>query len=82
MNWKLAAGITVGLFGAGVTVGYVAQKRGIPQDQVGRWLVKGVVRRALRAGDAIRDVLPDQKPVRLVEALDQEPPRPATREQG
>ncbi|MES2642468.1 MAG: hypothetical protein V4850_23495 [Myxococcota bacterium] len=80
MNWKWVGSVTVGLFGAGVAVGYVAQKRGIPQDQVGRWLVKGVVRRALRASDALREIVPDQKPVALTEALSQEPPRPPSRE--
>lgn len=79
MNWKWVAGITVGLFGAGVAVGYVAQKRGIPQDQVGRWLVKGAVRRVLVASDAVRDAIPNQRPVPLVEALSQDPPRPPER---
>lgn len=58
-GWKLAVGVTVGLFVAGVAVGFVANKRGIPQDQIGRWFVKGVTRRALHVVDAVRDRLPE-----------------------
>ena len=76
MNWKMAAGLTVGLFGAGVAVGYAAQKRGVPQDQIGRWVLKGVTRRVLRLTDAVRDVLPDDPPKRLADALVEPPPRP------
>ena len=76
MNWKLAAGITVGLFGAGVAVGYVAQQRGIPQSEIPRWLIKGVTRRALRLMDAARDALPDDVPVPVAEALAAPSPAP------
>ncbi|MFZ5479267.1 MAG: hypothetical protein ACOZNI_21055 [Myxococcota bacterium] len=76
MNWKWAVGITAGLFGAGVAVGYVAHKRGIPQDEIGRWLVKGATRRALRLYDSVRDVLPDEAPVPLARAIEEAPPRP------
>lgn len=76
MNWKLVGGVTAGLFGAGIAVGYAAQKRGIPQDQVARWLLKGVVRRALRMGDIARDMLPSTEPQLLAEALIASPPRP------
>jgi hypothetical protein len=69
-------GITAGLFGAGVAVGYVAQKKGVPQDQVGRWLVKGVTRRALHLVDAVRDALPDDEAQPLAHAVVSEPPRP------
>ena len=76
MNWKIAGTVTLGLFGAGVAVGYAAQKRGVPQDQIGRWVLKGVTRRVLKLTDAVRDVLPDDPPKRLADALDQPPPRP------
>ena len=76
MNWKIAAGVTVGLFGAGVALGIAAEKKGIPQDQIGRWLLKGVTRRVLRLSDAVRDVLPDDPPSALAEALRETPPRP------
>ncbi len=78
MNWKIAGAVTVGLFGAGVAVGYAAQKRGIPQDQIGRWLLKGATRRALRLSDAIRDALPDDDPKRIADAIAEPPPRPGT----
>ena len=74
MNWKVAVGVTGVLFGAGVAVGYAAQKRGIPQDQIGRWVLKGATRRALRLADAVRDVLPNEPPKRLNEALAEPPP--------
>jgi hypothetical protein len=45
---------TVGLFAAGVAVGYLANKRGIPQAEIPRWLAKGLTRRALRILDAVR----------------------------
>ena len=76
MNWKIAGTVTLGLFGAGVAVGYAAQKRGIPQDQIGRWVLKGVTRRVLRLTDAVRDVLPDEPPKRIAEAIAEPPPRP------
>lgn len=76
MTWKTAAGITLGLFGAGVAVGYAAQKRGIPQDQVGRWLLKEGIRRVLRVTDAARDLLPDDPPKRLPDVLAESAPRP------
>ncbi len=70
MNWKIAGAFTLGLFGAGVAVGYAAQKRGIPQDQIGRWLLKGATRRVLRLKDAVRDALPDGPPQRLADVLE------------
>jgi hypothetical protein len=76
MNWKVAAGVTLGLFGAGVTVGCLAQKKGIPRDQIGRWVLKGATRRILRLTDAVRDVLPNDPPRRLAESLAEPPPRP------
>lgn len=69
MRWQWVAGATVGLFAAGVTVGYVANKKGIPQDQVPRWLLKTATRRALHAIDALQELLPDQEPVPVSEAL-------------
>ncbi len=74
MKWKWAVGATVGLFAAGVAVGYVANQRGIPQDQIPRWLLKGATRRALRALDLARDLLPDADPVPVGAALDQPAP--------
>jgi hypothetical protein len=79
VNWKVFTGVTAGLFGAGIAVGFAAQKRGIPQDKVGRWLLKETTRRVLRVTDAVRDALPDEPPKRLAEALAEEPPRPAPR---
>lgn len=76
MTWKLAAGVTLTLFGAGVAVGYAAQKRGIPQDQIGRWVLKETTRRVLRLTDAVRDVLPAEPPKRLADALAESPPKP------
>ena len=76
MNWKVAAGVTLGLFGAGVAVGYAAQKKGIPQDQIGRWLLKGVTRRMMLLTDTVRDALPDAPPKRIADALAEPPPRP------
>ena len=76
MNWKLAAGVTLGLFGAGVAVGYAAQKRGIPQDQIGRWVLKGLTRRVMLLTDAVREALPDEPPKRLADAMAEAPPRP------
>jgi hypothetical protein len=73
MGWKTAIGITAGLFAAGVAVGYVANKRGIPQEAVPRWLAKGITRRALHALDAVRDLLPDSEAVPLAQALEEEP---------
>ena len=78
MNWKWAAGLTLGLFGAGVAVGYAAQQRGIPQDQISRWLLKGVTRRALVVADALYDALPDDENAQpLHDALKAAPPRPS-----
>lgn len=68
-GWKLALGVTVGLFAAGVAVGYVANKRGIPKDQVGRWLLKEATRGVLRGVDALRELAPDGDAVPLSEAL-------------
>lgn len=76
MNWKIAGAVTLGLFGAGVAVGYAAQKKGIPQDQIGRWLLKGVTRRVMLLTDAVRDALPDDPPKRIAEAIAEPPPRP------
>jgi hypothetical protein len=76
VNWKVAAGVTAGLFGVGVAVGYAAQKRGIPQDKIGRWLLKETTRRVLRVTDAVRDALPDEPPKRLEDALAETPPGP------
>lgn len=76
MNWKIAGAVTLGLFGAGVAVGYAAQKKGIPQDQIGRWVLKGVTRRVLLLTDAVRDVLPDDPPKRIADALATPSPRP------
>lgn len=76
MSWKMAAGVTIGLFGAGIVVGYEAQRRGIPQDQIGRWLVKGVTRRALWLIDAAKEALPDEPPERLKDAIAGPSPRP------
>ena len=69
MNWKWAFGITGGLFAAGIAVGYAAQKRGIPRDEVGRWALKEATRKALHAYDTVRELLPDQEPVPLSQAL-------------
>jgi hypothetical protein len=74
MRLRTVLGITGGLFVAGVAVGYVANKRGIPQDQVPRWLVKETTRKVLHLIDAVQDLLPDQPPVPVSEALGQEPP--------
>ena len=73
MRWRTAFGITTGLFVAGVAVGYVANKRGIPQNQVPRWLVKETTRRVLHLVDAVRDLTPDQPPVPVDEALGEGP---------
>ena len=70
---KWGIGITTGMFAAGIAVGYVANQRGIPQDQVPRWLVKGVTKRLLRGYDALRDLLPDGDAVPLADALEQDP---------
>lgn len=69
MSWKTATAVTIGLFGAGIAVGYAAQKRGIPQDQIGRWLLKGITRRGLWLIDAVGDALPDDPPQPLAAAL-------------
>lgn len=69
MSMKVAVGVTLGLFGAGVAVGYAAQKRGIPQDKVPRWLVKESLRRVLRVTDAVRAALPADTPKALADAL-------------
>jgi hypothetical protein len=75
-GWKVAAGVTMGMFGAGVAAGYVAHKRGVPQEQVPRWLLKEATRKALHAYDAVRDLLPDAEPVPVEEALGEPPPGP------
>lgn len=62
MNWKIAGAVTVGLFGAGVAVGYAAQKNGIRQDQIGRWALKGITRKVLLLTDAVRDALQERSP--------------------
>jgi hypothetical protein len=74
IRWKAAAAVTVGLFGAGIAVGYVAHRRGVPQDQVGRWLLKEATRKALHAYDAARDWLPDGEVLRADEALGEDRP--------
>ncbi len=74
MRWRTAFGITTGLFVAGVAVGYVANKRGIPQHEVPRWLLKEATRKVLHAMDAVRELTPDQVPVPVADALDQPPP--------
>lgn len=76
MRWRTLAGITAGLFVAGVAVGYAAHKRGIPQDQVPRWVLKGVTRRALHVIDAVHDLFPDQAPVPVAVALEEPPGEP------
>jgi hypothetical protein len=77
MRWRTAVGITVGLFAAGVALGYVAQKRGVPRDQIGRWAVKEATRKALQACDVVRDLLPDDRSaVSLRDAIAAEPTRP------
>lgn len=78
MSWKIAAGVTLGLFGAGVAVGIAAQKRGIPQDKVPRWLVKESLRRALRVSDLIQDALPGDPPKALAGALTEAGPEAPT----
>jgi hypothetical protein len=70
-GWKVAAVATVGLFGAGVAVGYVANKRGIPQEKVPRWLLKEATRQVLHAYDALQDLRPDSEPVPVEEALEE-----------
>lgn len=70
MRLRTVFGITAGLFAAGVAVGYVANKRGIPQDQVGRWLVKETTRKVLHVIDAVQELLPDQAPVPFADALE------------
>lgn len=84
MKWRWVLASTAGLFGAGVAAGVAAQKRGIPQDQVPRWLAKELLRRGLRVADAVRDELPGEHATALSEAMDQPPPRPngAPEEQG
>lgn len=72
-GWRFALGATAGLFAAGVAVGYMANKRGIPQEQVPRWLVKGLTRRALHALDAVRELLPDDDGVPITEAIGETP---------
>lgn len=71
LKWGL--GLTAGMFAAGVAVGYVANKRGIPQDDVPRWLAKGATRRLLRGYDALRDALPDTDGTPLAVVLSEEP---------
>jgi hypothetical protein len=61
-GWKMAATVTVGLFGAGVAVGYVAHKRGVPQEQVPRWLLKEATRKVLRVYDALQDARSEPAP--------------------
>lgn len=72
-GWKVAAVATVGLFGAGVAIGYTAHKRGIPRDRIGRWLLKEATREALRSLDALQELLPDAPPVPVEAALREEP---------
>ena len=76
MKWKLAAGVTVGLFAAGVALGAAAQKRGIPKDQIGRWILKGATRRVVRLTDSVRELLPDDPPKQIAEAITEPGPRP------
>lgn len=80
MKWRVAIGVTVGLFTAGVAIGYVAQKRGVPPGQIRRWAAKEATRKALHAYDALRDLLPDgETAIPLGQALAAEPPGPELR---
>ena len=77
LNWiAWLIGVPVGVFGVGTLVGHAAAKRGIPPDQIGRWLVKETTRKALAAYDDVIDVLPDQGRVPLADELKQLPPPP------
>ena len=68
-SWKWVIGTASSLFVTGVAVGYLANKNGIPQEEVGRWVLKGATRRGLRLVDALRDQVPDGATVRLASAL-------------
>jgi len=66
-------GVPVAVFGVGTVAGFAAAKRGIPPDQMGRWLLKESTRKALGCYDELLDVLPDQDGVRLSDALEEAP---------
>ncbi len=74
MSWRILLGGTAALFGVGVGVGYLAQQRGVPRDQVGRFVLKESLRAGLRVYDQVRDLVPDDEPVPLAEALLLPPP--------
>ena len=74
MNLRWIIGVPLAVFGVGIAVGYAARQRGVPQDQVGRWTVKEIVRAGLRAHDAVVDILPDDDPIPLADALNAPPP--------
>lgn len=70
MRWMtFLIGVPVGVFGIGTLVGFAAAKRGIPPEEISRWLLKETTRKALNAYDEIVDVLPDQESVRLSDEL-------------
>lgn len=48
------AAVAVGVFGAGIALGALAARRGVPRDQIPRWLALGVTRVAVRAVDRLR----------------------------
>jgi hypothetical protein len=62
-------GIPVAIFGVGSVVGYAASKRGVPPDEIGRWLLKESTRKGLRAYDQVLEALPDQDPIPLSQEL-------------
>jgi len=73
MRFRTVLAITGGLFVAGVAVGYAANRRGIPREQVPRWVLKEATRAVLRVVDAVHDTLPDAPPVPVAEALERPP---------
>jgi hypothetical protein len=62
MRRRAVVGLTGGLFAAGVVVGVVAGRRGIPQEQVPRWLLGAATRRVLRVVRALAALLDDEEP--------------------
>jgi hypothetical protein len=51
MRLKTLLAISTGVFGAGIGLGVVAARRGIPPDQIQHWLTVGAASRLIHAVD-------------------------------
>ena len=69
MRWRLILGATGALFTAGVYVGYVANKNGIPKNEIPRWMLKSATRKTMDFYDKVADAMPHDRAQPLSEAI-------------